>query len=692
LSLFLPESFLAVLTPVFGCVSMSGMYEEVTRAVSEEVSGDRAFECVASIARFHRIQASPGFRRAAGYCAEVMRQSSEDAGIIHYPAEDGVSFWHFPSFEEWSGRRGILKIKAPDELAGRLADFESCPISLIQRSAPTPRRGLAADIIYAGSGESPSDYKRARGKIALVDAYAPHAVYDAAVKAGVKGIIIYRQKPAEPVRSGTGIRGIRPYCSFWWDEKELFGFVLKPEDGERLVAYLRSPAARRRRVRAWALVEGERYPGTLEVVTSLVPGRDNKEIVVVAHLCHPQPSAGDNASGVAAALEVHRVINKLIADGSIPKPRYGIRFLLVPEITGTFAYLSREGRSAANLMMGINLDMVGQKQDVTGSTLCIEKPPMPGASFAPYLLSELARMQFGMAPNPGNTAWLPLIRWTGMPFSGGSDHAVLSDPTVGVPTPMLIQWPDRYYHTSGDRAENISPELLGKIAGITATYACLCALADESALVRIAALTGRGLRKEAIDGLAALNGSPAAGWITPRYKARVLGVAGRKALRSISRLAPESNKLKKAVTREEAALRDCLRREAAMARKTAAGASASGGSARPKRVRAAASSREKTLRRLDRIIVRRLGRGPVDPRGLMRQLSPYRRRGFLKRITGQKGALMIGTLGLYWADGRRSIAEITRLVAVELGDTDPRFLEFYFGILKDAGLVELKTK
>jgi hypothetical protein len=657
------------------------MFGKVVVAVSEEASGDRALDNVSSIARFHRIQASPGFRSAAEYCVDVMLESSENAGIIHYPAEDGVRFWHYPSFEEWAGRRGILKVMAPDHLAGKLADFEACPISLIQRSAPTARGGLVADIVYAGSGESPSDYKGARGKMAIVDAYAPHTVYDAATEAGVRGIIIYRQRPVAPVRKGTGIQGIRPYCSFWWDERDLFGFVLTPEDGERLVSYLRSPAARKHPVSAWAFVDGKRYPGTMEVVTSLIPGREAREVVLIAHLCHPQPSAGDNASGVAAVLEVHRLLSDLIRVGRLPQPRYGIRFLLVPEMSGTFAYLAREKRAAANLIMGLNLDMVGQKQDVTGSTLCIEKPPMSSATFAPYLLSELAGIEFSVAGNPGNTASLPLIKWTNMPFSGGSDHAVLSDPTVGVPTPMLIQWPDRYYHTSGDRPENVSPELLGKIAVMAGSYAYLCALADESALCKIASLTGRGLRKDFIDQLAALGGSPAADWITPRYKARVLRAAGKQALRSIGRLAPESRKLSGAISREEAAVRDCIRREAAVvAKSTGARAAGSG------------KGRMKLMRELDSIVVKRLVPGPVDPRGLMRQLTPARRARFLKRVTDQSGALMIGTMGLYWANGRRSIAEITRLVAAELGYTDPRFLKFYFGLLKGAGLVEYKSR
>jgi aminopeptidase YwaD len=663
---------------------MAAMLEEILGKISEEASGDRALETVASVSRFHRIQASPGFRRAAGYCLDAMLEASDDALVIHYPAEDGVKFWHFPSFEEWQGKRGTLRITAPDHLAGKVADFEACPISLIQRSARTPREGLETEIVYAGRGEDPADYKGARGKIAIVDAYAPHSVYDAASKAGVLGIIIYRQRPLDPVRTGPGVEGIRPYCSFWWDEKDLFGFVLTPEEGERLVSYLRSSGAKKFPIRATAHVEGERYPGTMEVVTSLIPGDDRKEIVLLAHLCHPQPSAGDNASGVAVVLEVHRFLNHLIGKGILPRPRYGIRFLLVPELSGTFAFLAREKAVARNLMIGLNLDMVGQKQDVTGSTLCIEKPPLASPSFGPYVLSELARGLLSVASNPGSTASLPLIKWTVTPFSGGSDHAVLSDPMVGVSTPMMIQWPDKYYHTSGDKPENISADLIGKIAVIAGTYVYSCALSEESTLMQFASSTGRGLRKEAIDALAALRGSPAGEWITPRYKARVLAVAGSRALRSIGRLAPESRRLRGLIDSEKAATMRCIQSEAAVAAKSRGAVNGEAESSW--------AARRGELKDLEKIVVKRLSPGPVDPRGLMRQLTPSKRARFMKRIVRPKDAAMMSALGLYWADGRRSMAEIVRLVAAELGDTDPEVLKTYFGLLRRAGLIEFKRK
>ena len=72
-----------------------------------------------------------------------------------------------------------------------------------------------------------------------------------------------------------------------------------------------------------------------------------------------------------------------------------------------------------------------------------------------------------------------LYRQAEVPFSGGSDHYVLSDPSVGVPTPMLIEWPDRFYHTSADTPEHIDPDSLARTAALAAAYAYWLATPGE---------------------------------------------------------------------------------------------------------------------------------------------------------------------------------------------------------------------
>lgn len=653
------------------------MFEDTFARVSAEASADRAFDHVVSVSQFHRVQASPGFRKAAEYCVDCMLESSPEARVIHYPAEANAKFWHFPSFEEWAGKRGILTVLGPGSLAGKLADFEDCPIALIQRSKATPPGGVTTEIAYVGDGRTAKDYRGCRGKIVISDSHCVRQVYDAAAKANVAGILLYKHRPLPPLRKGSGIRGVRQYNSFWWDENDLFGFVLTPEDGERLVDYLRSPKSKKKPVKAHAIVESESYPGTFEVVTSLIPGEQQKEIVVVAHLCHPKPSAGDNASGVAALLEAHRVLSRLIEQGELPKPEYGIRFLLVPEMTGTYAYLSREHRARSRLLFGLNLDMVGQRQDITGATLCIESPPVSAPSFTPYLLQEIANRAFLQGTNPGGTSSLVSIRMTATPFSGGSDHFILSDPTVGVPTPMLIQWPDKFYHTSGDTIDKVSPEMLKHIAIIASAYAYTCASASEQDLMWISSVTGRALRKQAADQVAAYVRSTARKWIGMDYRAGVLLEHGKHALGSLRRLLPGNRNLSSRIRTEIRAFNRAVRSEVALTTAIEQGL-------KPERRRIRSKPGNG-----DNAIVKRLYPGPAYMDAVLKRVGKRWRMRYKRWMGKEKQAYIFQMLALYWADDKRTIGEIVKLVAAESGSTNPEFIRFYFGLLEEAGLVEL---
>ena len=68
---------------------------------------------------------------------------------------------------------------------------------------------------------------------------------------------------------------------------------------------------------------------------------------------------------------------------------------------------------------------------------------------------------------------------------GASDHEVFNDWAVRVPGVMMIAWPDRWYHTSGDRADKADPTQLKRAAVIGAAAAYTIASADDDAAVRI---------------------------------------------------------------------------------------------------------------------------------------------------------------------------------------------------------------
>src|SRR5262249_58714206 len=101
-------------------------------------------------------------------------------------------------------------------------------------------------------------------------------------------------------------------------------------------------------------------------------GEERGEILLLSHLCHPQPSANDNASGAATALECARALGRLRSRGVLDGRGRGVRVLWMPEFAGTSAWLARDPARAARTVAALNLDMVGESHDQTGSTFLIE--------------------------------------------------------------------------------------------------------------------------------------------------------------------------------------------------------------------------------------------------------------------------------------------------------------------------------
>ena len=81
----------------------------------------------------------------------------------------------------------------------------------------------------------------------------------------------------------------------------------------------------------------------MNVVVATIPGdgSTNEEFHFTAHLFEgiAKQGANDNCGGPATQLEAGRAWIEMIKDGTLPKPKRTVRFLWVPEISGTTAYL-----------------------------------------------------------------------------------------------------------------------------------------------------------------------------------------------------------------------------------------------------------------------------------------------------------------------------------------------------------------
>lgn len=454
------------------------MLQDYVKKISDTVDEGRLLRSVQEIACFHRIQASPGFRAAANHCCAKLRGQGMDAEVLSFPANEDTVFDTYPSFQEWSCRQAWCELST----GRRIADFEREPISIIQKSIPCDYRDNPLPIVWLDRGSDPSAYGDAdfTGKLVFVrDDFNNY--FWAVEDRHAAGFLTDYVLETEGSRARYDQLDTLRYTSFWWSAgmPKCFGFVLSPREGDRLARTLTEAAAKGETVTASCYIDASLYDGALEDVTALLPGSTDEEVLLTAHLCHPRASANDNASGSAAAMEAIRVIRGLTQSGVLPPLKRGIRILLVPEFTGSYAYLERIGAARSRIVAAMNLDMVGGKQDGGYGPLTITDLPRAAASnvcdLAEFLLGEVRREVPSLTGEK-----LPMFNSYVESFTGGSDHIIFSDPQVGIPSLMLGQWPDKFYHTSSDTVDRIDTHLLARSCTLAASYAyALANLAPE---------------------------------------------------------------------------------------------------------------------------------------------------------------------------------------------------------------------
>ena len=79
----------------------------------------------------------------------------------------------------------------------------------------------------------------------------------------------------------------------------------------------------------------------------MIPGTGPEEVLTLGHTS--EQGAEDNATGVAATLEAMATLNRLIAAGTLPKPKRSIRVLSMGEMYGSMHYVAAQsGADPAN--------------------------------------------------------------------------------------------------------------------------------------------------------------------------------------------------------------------------------------------------------------------------------------------------------------------------------------------------------
>lgn len=308
--------------------------KDLIQALVDEVSGEIAFRYTVRISQFDRIQSGEGWHESAVFIRnELQRLGYTDAVIEGWPSNGSRFYYTYQTPIGWRAQSAELWMVSPAR--EKLCDYEEMPLTLVKHSAAADHR---AELVDVGTGLRKEEYegKDVEGKIVLATAYTGDVMREAVMKRGAVGVVTWYPPDVRP-----GYPNMVRYTAVWptWEEKDSvgFGFNVSKNQGWRLKKLLDEG----QKIVLQAKVDAEYYDSRVEALSVSMKGTDEpeKEVLVIGHLCHPAPSANDNASGSGGMLEMARALKTMVDGGFIPPPKRTIRFLWVPEFFGTVPYI-----------------------------------------------------------------------------------------------------------------------------------------------------------------------------------------------------------------------------------------------------------------------------------------------------------------------------------------------------------------
>jgi len=631
------------------------MFRLIADKIAGELSGRRAKNHVEEIHRTDRFSSFNLYRQTARYCAEQMQAFGfEGVELIPCKADGRTAYGDWLVPRAWDAREAILRVGDTGHV---LAHYPDVPAALSMYSTPTPPEGIETELILVDDLRSiPEDFS---GKLIFYNGQVKKSDRKALAERGILGIVFDRGNIDLP-----DLRKWDNYMLAPRNEEGMFGFSLSFREGE----YLRS-LCQNSPVKVYARVDTELYDGIVEKVTGIIPGTDGKEeVLLLAHIY--EQGANDNASGAGIGLEAFRTLKLLIDRGELPRPRRSMRILLGFECCGFMGYVVTHEERMRHTVAAINPDMVGEDQELCASSFALHLTPGAAASCVDALAIRL--MQDLVSRRD------VLFRWRQAPYA--LCDSFIADPTIGVPSVSIIGIPDRYYHSSMDTPDKVSPAILDKVGLVLATYLHFLANAGSQE----AAWLAEEVASQAKSQIAEVSGS-----CIRRLQEETPGSVYREAKERLPFLAERYGRatdsaLRFAKNDGMAAKVKRLREELVTAADTAVM------SVKAAAEEMAGGSLETTIPELSELeikafsmVPKRCITGPLTLEPLMLKTNgPFRWEPSWSAPYNDY---------LLWADGERSILDIFRCVHLEFGRKGGNLQEIvdYFRFLKEHGYVEM---
>ena len=457
--LFLFSTIFSQENPIGKPSQLTGLLltDDATRMLIHESSGDIAHRTVQELSLYHRFQNSLGIDKALDYIHQKAKQVGlEDVQFETYPNNDTV----------WTPIKGELWVTKP--YVFKVASYDDIPLTFYRNSGNGEFTTKLVDIKDL-SDKSLID-STLQGKMILTDV-SSWATYSKVHKFKPKGLISTIGIPYwdAPNRMAHDFPNQVGWSGGFSKPKDVnnapVGFNLSLKNHEILKNLVRKGPVE---VKVVSKVKYE--PWDMKLVSGVITGSKypDEEIIITAHIDHYRPGSNDNASGSAAILEIVRTYKKLINEGKLPQPLRTLRFIWLPEFSGSEEWIKRHKNDPKKYLVNLNFDMLGSDIKKADSSFKISYTPNNTGSYINGLMSSILDfMNLYNRDKYPNRNDFHIISASGsrQRFNGsmekasrGSDNQVFNDNKI--PAVAMLTWPDNFYHTNEDTPDKVDPTQL----------------------------------------------------------------------------------------------------------------------------------------------------------------------------------------------------------------------------------------
>lgn len=457
--------------------SVVNFCKTVLPLLNAKTDGKRVLEDVRAVVATDRWNSFDRFKETTEYLVSGYENSGAKAEVHTMRTGGSIGSGRWIIHKAADVRSATMDVIRP--VKKRILDYRENPWHVIQWSDATPPGGMENELAVVDSRDALKRVPRGGlgGKVVLTR-MDPRGMLRSFAEAGAAGVVTDHPVPNLPNATA--------WTKFGWGGVpiqdaaiQMVGLVLSENQGKRLRGLLR----RHGTLTVRTDVDIRHYAGTHDQVSGVVPGAADPQDEVWALAHSAEPGAIDNASGVALCLEIARVLEELIAAGTLARPRRTIRLLNAYECHGFFKYLEDTQRLQTPLA-GVVIDSVGSKPSICGGRIEWHATIPMSAGFVDRLgetiLEETLRLR-----NPGYRLFME-------PFQPTSD-TLIGDPKYGFPCPWLTTHHHKRgrgfdaYHSSADTPNLLSTRGLAACATAMAGYLYWLADAGTGEILDVAA-------------------------------------------------------------------------------------------------------------------------------------------------------------------------------------------------------------